>query len=55
MPVDIQNCIEVARQKLHFTWQKYGEFGHPKVIEQSIILDELINQYNRQIIKKPIE
>lgn len=49
-------CIERARNRLYVLADKYGEFQHPAVINQSIILDELINQYNRagEQIKKPI-
>lgn len=49
--------VEQARHKLHVLVQEYGELGHPKVIKQSQILDELINNYYRKKeinIKKPI-
>ncbi|MFM9278628.1 aspartyl-phosphate phosphatase Spo0E family protein [Paenibacillus jiagnxiensis] len=49
--------IERERQRLHLMVQKYGELSHPRVLKQSIRLDELINQYNRmgkEKIKKPI-
>ncbi|WP_025716349.1 aspartyl-phosphate phosphatase Spo0E family protein [Paenibacillus sp. 1-18] len=36
--------VETARQKLHDLQNKYG-FGHPSVLKQSMVLDELINQY----------
>ncbi|MFM9280930.1 aspartyl-phosphate phosphatase Spo0E family protein [Paenibacillus jiagnxiensis] len=55
--VVLQIQIERARQKLHLLVQKYDEMGHPRVLEQSMRLDELINQYNRvgkEKIKKPI-
>lgn len=38
--------IESARQRMHGLYKQYG-FGHASVLEQSMILDELINQYNR--------
>jgi len=52
----MQLRIERARNRLHVMAEKYGKFQHPAVIKQSIILDELINQYNRagEQIKKPI-
>ncbi|CAH1213258.1 hypothetical protein PAECIP111892_03822 [Paenibacillus auburnensis] len=37
--------VENARTKLYQTEKIYGCFTHPKVIEQSVILDELLNQY----------
>lgn len=50
--------IECARTRLHELAKKHSaEFGHPAVIKQSILLDELINQYNRLVgeqLKKPI-
>ncbi|MEC0330587.1 aspartyl-phosphate phosphatase Spo0E family protein [Paenibacillus macerans] len=54
----IQARIERERNKLHVLTEKYnGQFGHPRVIHQSMILDELINQYYQlhiRNIKKPI-
>lgn len=38
--------LEAARQQLHDLYEQYG-FGHACVLEQSMFLDELINQYNR--------
>jgi hypothetical protein len=38
--------LESARQQLHDLYSQYG-FGHACVLEQSMLLDELINQYNR--------
>lgn len=40
--------VEQARKTLYQTQQKYGLLTHPKVVEQSMILDELLNQYQRQ-------
>ncbi|WP_150272523.1 MULTISPECIES: aspartyl-phosphate phosphatase Spo0E family protein [Paenibacillus] len=37
--------VEKARRKLYQTQQRYGHLTHPKVIEQSVILDDLLNQY----------
>ncbi|MFB5759566.1 Spo0E family sporulation regulatory protein-aspartic acid phosphatase [Paenibacillus medicaginis] len=54
--VVLQIRIERARKRLHLQVQKHG-LGHPRVLEQSMRLDELINQYNRlgkEKIKKPI-
>lgn len=36
--------VEKARMELYHAEQIYGYFTHPKVIEQSVILDELLNQ-----------
>jgi len=47
--------IEVARQKLYQIKRDYGDLLHPHVIQQSMVLDDLINQYNQVKIKKPIE
>ncbi|MCP3795794.1 aspartyl-phosphate phosphatase Spo0E family protein [Paenibacillus sp. CH40] len=46
--------IEHARQHLHDLYEEYG-FGHACVLEQSMLLDELINHYNRmyQTRKQP--
>ena len=40
--------VERAREELHQTQKVYGFLTHPKVIEQSMILDELLNQYHRK-------
>jgi hypothetical protein len=37
--------VEKARQKLYQAQQRYGILTHPKVVEQSIVLDHLLNQY----------
>ncbi|OPG89609.1 hypothetical protein B2I21_36150 [Chryseobacterium mucoviscidosis] len=52
----MQLRIERARNRLYVLTEKYGDFQHPAVIKQSMVLDELINQYNRagEQIKKPI-
>ncbi|WP_339305313.1 aspartyl-phosphate phosphatase Spo0E family protein [Paenibacillus sp. FSL R5-0519] len=47
--------IEAARQKLYQLKVDYGNLLHPHVIQQSMVLDDLINQYNQVRIKKPIE
>ncbi|WP_342428233.1 aspartyl-phosphate phosphatase Spo0E family protein [Paenibacillus sp. FSL L8-0158] len=46
--------MEHARQQLHDLYAEHG-FGHACVLEQSMLLDELINQYNRmyQTRKQP--
>ncbi|MGW8959690.1 Spo0E family sporulation regulatory protein-aspartic acid phosphatase [Paenibacillus sp. NPDC055715] len=47
--------MENARQQLHDLFGQYG-LGHACVLEQSMLLDELINQYNRIFRpKKPTE
>ncbi|WP_106768748.1 aspartyl-phosphate phosphatase Spo0E family protein [Paenibacillus faecalis] len=38
--------IEKSRQLLNQMGRRYG-LRHPKVLKQSMHLDELINQYNR--------
>lgn len=38
--------VEKARQKLYQTQQRYGILTHPKVVEQSVALDHLLNQYS---------
>ncbi|WP_068502557.1 aspartyl-phosphate phosphatase Spo0E family protein [Paenibacillus kribbensis] len=48
--------LEKARQKLYVLQAKYG-FGHASVLRQSVILDNLINQYNHRFYvrdKNPI-
>lgn len=50
-------CIEQAREQLHDLVEIHqNEFQHPDVIKQSMLLDELINQYYRveKEIEKPI-
>ncbi|KOY14641.1 hypothetical protein AMS66_22135 [Paenibacillus xylanivorans] len=47
--------IEAARQKLYQLKMDYnGYLLHPHVIKQSMVLDDLINQYNQVKIKKPM-
>jgi len=43
--------VEKARQKLYQTHKRYVLLTHPKVIEQSMRLDVLLNQHQ---CKKPI-
>ncbi|WP_405113088.1 aspartyl-phosphate phosphatase Spo0E family protein [Paenibacillus sp. FSL K6-1217] len=38
--------IEQARNRLHILAEKHQDFQHPAVLKQSMVLDELINQYN---------
>ncbi|WP_458124346.1 aspartyl-phosphate phosphatase Spo0E family protein [Paenibacillus sp. Z3-2] len=47
--------IEAARQKLYQLKMNYRDLLHPHVIQQSMVLDDLINQYNQLKIKKPME
>lgn len=44
-PASVRIRIERARSKLHKLQVQYGGFGHPKVIRQSVVLDELLNSY----------
>jgi len=46
--------MESARQRLHDLYELYGGFGHACVLEQSMILDELINQYSRMYQTKKL-
>ncbi|MGG1653737.1 Spo0E family sporulation regulatory protein-aspartic acid phosphatase [Paenibacillus sp. NRS-1780] len=46
--------IESARQRLHDLYEEQCGFGHACVLEQSMILDELINQYNRMYQTKKL-
>ncbi|NQX49767.1 aspartyl-phosphate phosphatase Spo0E family protein [Paenibacillus tritici] len=52
----MQLRIERARNRLYTLTNQYGNFQHPAVIKQSMVLDELINQYNviGEQLKKPI-
>ncbi|WKL03899.1 aspartyl-phosphate phosphatase Spo0E family protein [Paenibacillus amylolyticus] len=45
-PETIQECIEHAQQRLYQIAAQYAELWHPEVIRQSMVLDELINEYN---------
>ena len=54
----IKACIEAERQKLNRLAQSYG-LRSKRVIHQSVILDGLINQYNKIMyadmnLRKPI-
>lgn len=51
-PETIQECIEKARRKLHQIASAHAELWHPDVIRQSMILDELINEYNEMMYRK---
>jgi hypothetical protein len=46
--------IEEARERLHQIKTEYGELLHPQVIQQSMVLDELINMYNQVKRVKPM-
>lgn len=48
----IQRRIDRARKHLHILVEKYGEIQHPAVIKQSMVLDDLINQYNHEIAQE---
>ncbi|MBB6020976.1 hypothetical protein HNR77_002057 [Paenibacillus sp. JGP012] len=45
-PETLQKCIENARQRLYQMANQYTNLQHPEVIRQSMVLDELINEYN---------
>ncbi|MGG1618057.1 aspartyl-phosphate phosphatase Spo0E family protein [Paenibacillus sp. NRS-1781] len=54
--VTLQQRLENNRQRLYDLQAKYG-LGHMYVLRQSMVLDELINQYHRMYytkLKKPI-
>jgi hypothetical protein len=41
----LKQKIEISRQRLYELEQQHG-FGHSSILKQSMVLDELINQYN---------
>ncbi|GGH29686.1 aspartyl-phosphate phosphatase Spo0E family protein [Paenibacillus segetis] len=45
----IQRRIECERIELYKMQRKHGGLQHPKVLKQSMRVDELINMYNRAI------
>ncbi|MFM9276625.1 aspartyl-phosphate phosphatase Spo0E family protein [Paenibacillus jiagnxiensis] len=45
--VSLSQRIEESRQQLYELEQKYG-LSHASVLRQSMVLDELINEYNRK-------
>ncbi|MEC0233011.1 aspartyl-phosphate phosphatase Spo0E family protein [Paenibacillus kribbensis] len=47
----LRQKLEKARQKLYVLQAKHG-FSHASVLRQSVILDNLINQYNRHFYIK---
>lgn len=54
MSLELKNQIEKARYNLHMLVEhNEGRFGHPDVLQQSMVLDELINEYNRMNLSKP--
>ncbi|UPK47651.1 MULTISPECIES: aspartyl-phosphate phosphatase Spo0E family protein [Paenibacillus] len=54
MSLELKNQIEKARHNLHMLVEhNEGRFGHPDVLQQSMVLDELINEYNRMHLNKP--
>ncbi|WP_339314345.1 aspartyl-phosphate phosphatase Spo0E family protein [Paenibacillus sp. FSL M7-0896] len=44
----VQVRIERARNQLHILAEKHHDLQHPAVLKQSVVLDELINQYNME-------
>lgn len=44
----VQVRIERARNQLHILAEKHHDLQHPAVLKQSMVLDELINQYNKK-------
>lgn len=47
----LQQSIDVARQQL-YNLAKHYDLSHPIVLKQSMVLDELINKYNRLTYKR---
>ncbi|MWV43944.1 Spo0E family sporulation regulatory protein-aspartic acid phosphatase [Paenibacillus sp. HJL G12] len=43
----IQFCLEMERQRLYQMVHQYGGMWNPNVIRQSMVLDEIINNYNK--------
>ncbi|MBY0202671.1 aspartyl-phosphate phosphatase Spo0E family protein [Paenibacillus polysaccharolyticus] len=52
--MELKSQIEDARQQLHQIQLQYGSLLHPEVIRQSVVLDALLNQYNRIRVEKLI-
>lgn len=52
--MELKSQIEDARQLLHQIHLQYGSLLHPEVIRQSVVLDALLNQYNRISMEKLI-
>ncbi|PYE48884.1 aspartyl-phosphate phosphatase Spo0E family protein [Paenibacillus barcinonensis] len=50
--MELKSQIEEARQLLHQVHLQYGSLLHPEVIRQSVVLDALLNQYNRMCVEK---
>lgn len=50
--MELKSQIEDARQQLHQIHLQYGSLLHPEVIRQSVVLDALLNQYNRIRVEK---
>lgn len=50
--LDLMSRIEDARQLLYRMHMEYDSLLHPEVIQQSVVLDGLINQYNRTKVEK---
>ncbi|WP_379136642.1 aspartyl-phosphate phosphatase Spo0E family protein [Paenibacillus sp. sgz500958] len=48
----LQNAMEQAREELNVRVLQKG-IGDPSVLQQSMLLDELINQYNRIYYSQP--
>ncbi|CAH1223165.1 hypothetical protein PAECIP111892_05291 [Paenibacillus auburnensis] len=47
----LKQSIEQARHNLNKLEEKFY-LGHPAVLHQSMVLDELINEYNRYYFKE---
>ncbi|WNS42596.1 aspartyl-phosphate phosphatase Spo0E family protein [Paenibacillus sp. MMS20-IR301] len=54
-PASVRIRIERARSRLHQLQTRHGGFGHPEVLRQSVVLDELLNTYDNvyRIKKRP--
>lgn len=44
----VQVRIEHARNQLHMLAEKHHDLQHPAVLKQSMLLDELINHFNKK-------
>ncbi|MCJ8010231.1 aspartyl-phosphate phosphatase Spo0E family protein [Paenibacillus sp. KQZ6P-2] len=47
--------LEIERQRLYEMADQYGDIWNPNVIKQSMILDEIINNYNKIYHKMNID
>ncbi|WP_036650363.1 aspartyl-phosphate phosphatase Spo0E family protein [Paenibacillus wynnii] len=50
-PKGLKQEMETARQRLNHLEKRYG-LRHSRVLKQSMVLDELINEYNQTYYSK---